>query len=800
LPHKKEEMKKENSRAKRDSETSPRTTAPKGGSASDKRSSSPEGGSAPKKSKKAAPSERPNLSKEDILQFIKSNPSNIGRREIARAFGVKGADRIDLKRILKELAADGLIADSRRRVRHEGLPPVGVIVVRSQDKNGDLIATPLHWDEEDGAPPRILLEITRRYEGPAIGVGDHVLARLREAMDETDGGERFGFVASPIKRLPRQKANQLGILRKAGRGFMVESIDKKELKEWPVIDGDMDGAVEGELVRFEVERDVKLGRPSARVTERIGHPQAEKSVSLIAIHNHGLRDRFGADVLGELDQLPELTNSHREDLTRVPLVTIDPHDAKDHDDAVWGEMDTDPANEGGAVAIVAIADVSFYVRPGTALDAEAGLRGNSVYFPDQVVPMLPEKLSNDLCSLREGEPRPCLAVRMTFDRNGKKLSHRFVRGMMRSAAKLSYQEAQAAIDGKPSKKAAALLDTVLKPLWQVYGLLKDAREKRGPLDLDLPERKIILDERGLVSRVIVPERLEAHRLIEEFMIQANVAAAEALEAKKSQLIYRVHDAPASEKLVALSEFLASIGINAPKTGFNRPSQFNRILEKAIGTEHEELLNEVVLRSQAQAEYRPGNLGHFGLNLRRYAHFTSPIRRYADLIVHRALVSAFNLGEGGLSDAEKSKLDRIAETISTAERKAMSAERETVERLIAMHLAERVGEAFQGRISGVAKFGLFVKLADTGADGFIPAARLGNDYYRHVENMHALVGERTGESFRLGDKVDVKLVEANPMAGALRFDMLSDGRYSPSLAKATRKRAGKAKQAGKRKKR
>ncbi len=731
------------------------------------------------------------LAKEDILQFIHSSTGNIGRREIARAFGIKGADRIELKRILKELAADGLIADTRSRMRKEALAQVGVLVIRAQDRNGDLIGTPLHWNEEDGAPPRILLDITRAYQGPAIGVGDHVLARLREAIEETaGGGEKFGFVASPIKRLPRSKPRQLGILRKAGRGFIVESIDKKDLKEWPVQDGDMDGAEDGELVRFEVVRDAKLGRPGARVTERIGHPQAEKSVSLIAIHNHGLRDRFGEDVLGELGSLPELTMAHREDLTRLPLVTIDPFDAKDHDDAVWASPDTDPANEGGATAIVAIADVSFYVRPGTALDHEAALRGNSVYFPDRVVPMLPEKLSNDLCSLRDGELRPCLAVRMTFDRNGKKLSHRFTRATMRSAAKLSYQEAQAAIDGKPNAKTAALLDTVLRPLWQVYTLLKEARDKRGPLDLDLPERKIILDERGLVSRVIVPERLEAHRLIEEFMIQANVAAAEALEAQKSPLIYRVHDAPSSEKLVALSEFLASIGINAPKTGFNRPGQFNRILAKAMGTEHEELLNEVVLRSQAQAEYRPGNLGHFGLNLRRYAHFTSPIRRYADLIVHRALVSAFRLGEGGLSDAERSKLDRIAETISHSERKAMSAERETVERLIAMHLAERVGEAFQGRISGVARFGLFVKLADTGADGFVPAATLGRDFYRHVENAHALVGERTGESFRLGDKVDVKLVEANPAAGALRFEMLSDGRFSAGLAKAGRKRSGK----------
>ncbi len=725
--------------------------------------------------------------KEDILQFIKSSPGTIGRREIARAFDIKGSDRIDLKRMLKELAADGLIADHRRAVKREALAKVAVIVVRGQDRNGDLFGAPLTWNEDqDGAPPRILIEITRRYEGPAIGVGDHVLARLRQTDSEADAA---AFIASPIKRLPRDKPRQLGLLRKTGRGFVIESIDKKELKEWPVVDGEMDGAEDGELVRFEIARDLSH-RPSARVTERIGHPKAEKAVSLIAIHNHGLRDHFDDEVLAELENLPEARMAHREDLTRTPLITIDPEDAKDHDDAVWARPDDDPANEGGAIVVIAIADVSFYVRPGRALDHEASLRGNSVYFPDRVVPMLPEKLSNNLCSLREGELRPCLAVRMVFDRTGKKLSHHFTRGMMRSAAKLSYQEAQAAIDGKRSKKTAPLLEPILRPLWQVYGLLKEARDRRGPLDLDLPERKIILDERGLVSRVVIPERLDAHKLIEEFMIQANVAAAEALEAKKSPLIYRVHDAPSSEKLVALSEFLASIDINAPKTSFNRPGQFNKILAKAVGTEHQEILNEVVLRAQAQAEYRPGNLGHFGLNLRRYAHFTSPIRRYADLIVHRALVSAFGLGEGGLSDAEKSKLDAIAEAISQSERKAMSAERETVDRLIAMHLAERVGEQFKARISGVTRFGLFVKLLDTGADGYVPIATLGRDYYKHVEAHHALVGERTGESFRLGDKVDVRLVEANPAAGALRFEMQSDGRYSPALARAGKKRGAK----------
>jgi ribonuclease R len=725
--------------------------------------------------------------KQDILKFIQSSPANIGRREIARAFDIKGDSRIDLKRILKELAADGLIAGARRDIRKEALPQVAVIVVRSQNRNGDLVGAPLHWNEdEDGPPPRVIVDITRQYQGPAIGVGDHVLARLRDAAGEESGGDGIRFFASPIKKLPRDKPRQLGLLRKSGRGFVVESIDKKDMKEWPVQDVEASGAEDGELVRFEILRDASARPPMARILERIGHPKAEKAVSLIAIHNHGLRDRFADEVLEELKTLPAVTMADREDLTRVPLVTIDPEDAKDHDDAVWAAPDADPANKGGSVVIVAIADVSFYVRAGTSLDHEAGLRGNSVYFPDRVVPMLPEKLSNDLCSLREGELRPCLAVRMFFDRNGKKLSHRFTRAMMRSAAKLSYQEAQSAIDGKPNAKAAPLLEPILRPLWRAYATLKEGRDRRAPLDLDLPERKIILDKSGLVARVVVPERLEAHKLVEEFMIQANVAAAEALEAQKSPLIYRVHDAPSPEKLVALSEFLASLGISAPKTSFNRASQFNRILSKAAGTEHEELLSEVVLRSQAQAEYRPGNLGHFGLNLRRYAHFTSPIRRYADLIVHRALVSAFRLGDGGLSEAEKSKLDAIAEAISQSERKAMSAERETVDRLIAMHLAEKIGEPFKARISGVTRFGLFVKLNGTGADGFVPIATLGRDYYKHVENHHALVGERTGESFRLGDKVEVKLVEANPSAGALRFQMLSDGRFSPSLMRAGRK--------------
>jgi ribonuclease R len=427
------------------------------------------------------------------------------------------------------------------------------------------------------------------------------------------------------------------------------------------------------------------------------------------------------------------------------------------------------------VVIVAIADVSSYVRPGSALDNEAGKRGNSVYFPDRVVPMLPERISNDLCSLKENEPRACLAVRMVFDKDGRKLKHRFFRALMRSAASLTYEQAQAAVDGRLDEVTGPLLDPVLRPLWGAYASLVLARTERAPLDLDLPERKILLDDEGRVRAVVSPPRLDAHRLIEEFMIAANVAAAETLEAKRSPLIYRVHDVPSKEKLISLGEFLGTIGLKLPKSGTLKPAHFNRILADTRATATAELVGEVVLRSQAQAEYSDDNIGHFGLNLRRYAHFTSPIRRYADLIVHRALVRALGFGNDGLTDTEMEELDQIAQAISDTERRAMAAERETADRLIAAYLADRIGARFQARVSGLVRTGLFVRLIETGADGFAPASSIGHEYFYHDESRQALVGEDTGLAYRLGDPVEVRLVEAIPTAGALRFEMLSEGR-------------------------
>ena len=520
----------------------------------------------------------------------------------------------------------------------------------------------------------------------------------------------------------------------------------------------------------------------------IGNPKSEGAVSMIAIHNLEIPYRFPASVLKEAEEAKEATIKGREDWRHIPLITIDPPDAKDHDDAVHAEPDTDPNNLGGHIITVAIADVAAYVRPGTALDREAYLRGNSVYFPDRVVPMLPERISNDLCSLREGENRPSLAVRMVFDSEGRKKRHSFHRVLFRSAAKLSYQQVQAAIDGRPDDKTQPLLEPILKPLWRAYEAMAKARDKRGPLDLDLPERKIILDDKGMVADVRTPERLEAMRLIEEMMIAANVAAAETLEKHKTALLYRVHDTPSREKLTALRDFLNSLDLNFGKSEAVRPSDFNRVLARAREGGKTEQVSEMVLRSQAQAEYAHENYGHFGLNLDRYAHFTSPIRRYADLIVHRALITALNLGKDGLTDQEVEKLPGIAQHISGTERRAMLAERETSDRLLAQFLATKIGAEFMGRVSGVTRSGLFVRLLETGADGFIPASTLGDDYYRYAEDQQAMIGDRTGEMFRIGDTVKVRLLEAAPVAGALRFELLSEGsRGKPSSGKRNPKR-------------
>src|SRR5690242_11936538 len=716
-------------------------------------------------------------SKADILAFIGNRPGKVGTREIARAFGLKNALRADLKRMLRELADEGSIEKRRKKLHHPGALPSTVLAdVTARDSDGDLIATPDEWDEDAYGPaPKIRIDVPRKARpGEAAGLGDRVLLRVEET--EPDDGIRHR--ARVIKIIDHPKHRVLGIFHKiAHGGGRLEPVDKKMLgKELAILDGATAGAQDGDLIAVETSRAPRLGLPTARVVERLGSLKSERAVSLIAIHAHGIPSVFRRETQHEADAAKPATLQGREDWRSMALVTIDPPDAKDHDDAVFAEPDTASNNQGGFIVTVAIADVAHYVRPGSALDREALTRGNSVYFPDRVVPMLPERISNDLCSLRPDEDRAALAVRMVIGADGRKRSHTFHRIMMRSAAKLSYQQAQLAIGGRTDETTEPLIKPVLVPLYAAYEALARARAERQPLDLDLPERKILLKGDGTVDRVITPERLEAHRLIEEFMVLANVAAAETLERARCPLIYRVHDEPAMEKVQALREFLATLDIPFAKGGVLKPEAFNRILARVKGRDAEQLINEVVLRTQAQAEYSAENYGHFGLNLRRYAHFTSPIRRYADLIVHRGLIRALKLGNDGLPDsADQKTLAEISAQISATERRAMLAERETADRLIAHFLADRVGASFDARISGVTRAGLFVKLRDTGADGFVPARTIGDEYFRYDDKGHAMVGSRSGETYRLGDPVTVKLVEAAPVAGALRFELVSEGR-------------------------
>jgi ribonuclease R len=746
-------------------------------------------------------------SRAEVLAFIAREhealgakaPGKIGKREIARAFNIKGAGRIALKRMLKDLEAEGRIERRHKSLHKPGLLPAVVLAdVTARGPDGDLFATPAEWNSSEGPAPRILLMTKARPKpgAPAPAVGDRALLRV-EPVHGAETGEP-AYTGRVVKLLPRAKVQVLGIFRASPNGGgRIVPVDKKSINrgELAVAAGDEGPARDGDLVAIELLRPGRLGLPAAKVRERLGTLDSERAISLIAIHTHRIPYVFRPEAIAEAERARPASLSSREDWRAVPFVTIDPEDAKDHDDAVHAEHDADPANPGGFILRIAIADVAAYVACGGALDKEARERGNSVYFPDRVVPMLPERISNDLCSLRPGEDRPALAARIVIAGDGHKLRHSFHRVMMRSAAKLSYRQAQALRDHGPGEAMEALHHSVIIPLYEGYEALKTARRKRGPLDLDLPERKILLDEKGAVKSVVTPPRLDSHRLVEEYMILANVAAAEKLEAKRQAFVYRVHDEPSLEKLNNLAEFLASINIKLAKGQVLRAAQFNGILSRVKDTENEHIVNEIVLRTQAQAEYSAENYGHFGLNLRRYAHFTSPIRRYADLIVHRALIHALQLGPDGAAYSGSGELAEIAAAISAAERRAMAAERETSERLIAAHLAGQIGAVFQGRISGASSAGLFVKLDETGADGFIPASMLGDDFFRHDPVRHALIGSRTGQIHQLGDIVSVRLMEAAPLAGALRFELMRESappQARPGLLKgrrAARRRIG-----------
>lgn len=704
-------------------------------------------------------------SKEEVLDWITSNPTQTSKRDIARAFGLKGADRIDLKRVLKELEAEGHLEKRRKTYRDPNqLPPVSVLQVKDPDENGDLFARALEW-HGDGVEPIIL--VVPRASDPVLGPGDRILARLTAVQEEDHSHE-----ARLIRRIGTNPKRILGVFRKTAEGGRIVSIDKAGQNEWSVAADGTHGAKDGELIEAEQAGPKgRMGLPRARVVERLGDPSAPRAVSLIAIHQHGIPDAFSDAAVAEADKAKPVGLSDREDLRDLPLVTIDPSDARDHDDACYAEADPDPANPGGHIVWVAIADVAAYVTPGSALDKDARKRGNSTYFPDRVVPMLPDRLSGDLCSLHEGVPRACIAVRMVFDAQGQKRSHHFVRGLMQSVASLNYEEVQQAIDGDPNERCAELLEPVLRPLYASYDTLAHARADRQPLDLDLPERRIVLSAEGKVESVNFKDRLDAHRLIEEFMIAANVCAAETLVAKRSPLLFRVHEEPAPEKLEALRETAMAAGLPLAKGQVLQTRHLNALLKAAAGTDDAELINMSTLRSMTQAYYSPENFGHFGLALVKYAHFTSPIRRYADLIVHRALIAVHKWGDDGLSGEEAERLEDTGTYISTSERRSMIAERDTTDRYLAAYLSERVGNEFAGRISGIARFGAFVRLEETGADGLVPIRSLGREYFDFDREAGTLVGADTGLTVGIGQKVVVRLAQATPVTGGLELELL-----------------------------
>ncbi|WP_336288377.1 MULTISPECIES: ribonuclease R [unclassified Bartonella] len=708
--------------------------------------------------------------KEEILTFIKDNPDQSSKREIAKAFNLKGDARIWLRDILRDLKNYNLIPKRHKKaINKEKLPPVALAKISARDEDGSFIAQPLEWKND--LKPNIEIFPSHRIKGTSIGIGDHVLVKVFQ----NKVSQNIPYTGRIIRKIDVPQKSALGIIRKLENGqWRLEPIERK-ISEL-IVDTSSEIKMEsGDLVEVEIKNSTGYGLKSAKIKNVLGHIDSEKAFSMIALLSRGIPYIFPEDVLEQVKNAKPASIDNREDWRHLPLVTIDPPDAKDHDDAVYATNDEDPANSDGWIIIVAIADVSHYVKSGSALDREALKRGNSVYFPNYVVPMLPERISNNLCSLREGKDRPALAVRMVFDANGNKQKHSFHRIMMRVVAKLSYQEVQSAVDGNINEKMLPLLENVLQPLWKAYGTLKTARNRRQPLELEIAEKKIILNQNGSLKDVVIETHLEAHRLIEEFMIQANIAASETLKEHNQPLIYRIHDKPSLAKQEILRNFLHSLGISLSRGAELTSARLNGILAKVTNTQQQELVNQVILRSQSQAEYNPKNIGHFGLNLHNYTHFTSPIRRYADLIIHRALIKALKLGNDQLVDAQEKNLTEIATQISLYERRAMMAERETIDRLVAQYLTNKIGHTFTGRISGVTKAGLFISLDKLNTDGFVHISTLKNDYYHFDEAKYILIGKRSHKGYQLSDIVEVKLIKVQPFAGALCFEILTEPR-------------------------
>ncbi|WP_085908602.1 ribonuclease R [Kiloniella majae] len=727
--------------------------------------------------------------KEAVLDFIEQSPTAVGKREIARAFNLRGNDKIPLKQLLKELKDEGHFgrgAKQRKNNIDGRLPPVQVIELTRIDSDGELIAVPAAWEEDHPAP--MIYVLPDRKSKFDLVVGDRVLAKLKRLDNKS-------YQGIPIRKLEAAPLKILGIYQITEEGGFVRPVDKKAKKDFILNPDYTKAAKHGELVLCEIRKGrSRKGLKEVKVVEVLGGIDSSRALSLVAIHERNIPNQFPEEVLEEAAAAKQTTLGKRTDLRDLALVTIDGADARDFDDAVWAEPD--PDTEGGWHIIVAIADVAHYVRAGSPLDDEAQTRGNSTYFADRVVPMLPEALSNGWCSLKPNEDRPSMAVHMWIDADGELRKHKFVRALIRSQARLTYEEVQEALNGYPSDKTADLLDPVLKPLKGAYDTMLKARHKRGTLELEIPEFQVVMDESGEVTDIVKRQRLDSHKLIEEFMITANVAAAIELESKQLPCMYRVHEAPDPVKIEGLADSLHGMGIKFAKGQVIRPKVLTQVLERASDLPEAKLINELILRAQSQARYDATNLGHFGLALTRYAHFTSPIRRYSDLMVHRALIKGLKLGDDGLTSDETTKFNDIAEHISATERRSAAAERDTVNRFTASFFSQKIGTIYPGKINGVHRAGLFITLDETGADGLVPMSYLPDDYYIHDEKNHSLTGRRWGREFNLGDSVMVRIFESNPITGGIALRIVEDD-SDDEKTQPSSKRQGKGDHRGRR---
>ncbi|MBS28577.1 MAG: ribonuclease R [Alphaproteobacteria bacterium] len=710
---------------------------------------------------------------DDIVELLKSSNEALPTREIARAFAIKGAQRTELRHRLRELQDSGRIerVQGRRWQIADAMPLVVVLEVVGIDDEGELRVRPAEFAADSPLPEIEVLPVPRSMAAP--GPGDRFVARMSPRGDNR-------YTAKPLRGAQSEAETAIGQFRVGPDGGRIVPLERGRRDEMSVAPTGNADAADGDLVVIELLPARRQGLSQARIVENIGAGDAPGAISRIAIQRAGIPDHFPDAVISEAESAQPPFLGTRTDLRDVPLVTIDGADAHDFDDAVYAQPD--PENQDGWHIIVAIADVAAYVGSGGALDREAHRRGNSVYFPDRVVPMLPEALSNGLCSLRPDEDRACLAADLWIEADGTLRRHRFRRALMRSVARPTYEEVQAARYQGHDPVAPGHLEH----LYGAFAALSEGRQKRGALELELPERKVILGDDGTVANIVPVQRLDSHRLIEEFMIAANVAAARELQRLRQPAMYRVHDEPDPPKMDDLRELLAGFDIKLVRAGTSRPADFNRILERVRGEPFERTLHELVLRAQMQAEYSPDNIGHFGLGLRDYAHFTSPIRRYADLLVHRALIRGLKLGDDGLSADQAERFEELGEHISKTERRATLAERDANDRYTAAFLAGHVGQSFAGTIRGVTRAGLFVALDENGAEGFVPASRLPGGRPRFDSRSQTL--ERPGGgTYRLGDNAEVRVAEADGLRGSALFDLMDGGAAAARHRKAPRRK-------------